>query len=132
MKTNCNILTLIALSATMLSSCIWQPIMQQFTRDQYPGERPPKVIPDVGTTPSDEVWLKIDEDMLPPSSQLTKEIETADDGLPYGIVSEFSDIVTSPYAPHYQLDCTGLSAGTKVWDPYTRKAFYIPRTYTFN
>lgn len=132
MKTRHIITSLSILGTVLLNSCIWQPIMQQFTRDQYPGERPPKVILDVGNAPAEEKWLAVDEDMLPPSSSLIREIETAPDGLPYGLISEFSDIVISPYDPHYQLDCAGIPADTKVWDPYTRKAFYIPHTYTFN
>ncbi len=123
---------LAALSSSLLPSCIWQPIVQQFTRDTYPGERPPMVIADVNGKPASENWLKVDETMLPPAAHMTSHIDKAADGIPYGIPSEFSDIVISPYEPHYQLDYTDVPVGSKVWDPYTRKPFYISRTYTFN
>lgn len=122
------------LGATALSSCIWQPIIQQFVRDQYPGERPVSVIKDVDGKPEHTNWIIVKEEeyVLPPSSRLTGEIEKAEDGLPYSLPSEYSNILTSPYEPHHQLDYSGISAGTKVWDPYTRKPFHIGRTYTFN
>jgi hypothetical protein len=90
------------------------------------------VIADKDGKPAHTNWLKQDEFMLPPSSHLTRQIDTADDGIPYGIPSEYSNVIISPYAPHYQLDYTGISVGDKVWDPYTKKPFYISRTYTFN
>ncbi|MBR5895532.1 MAG: hypothetical protein IKZ13_08325 [Akkermansia sp.] len=129
---NKTIITIAILGCSMLSSCIWQPIMQTFTRDQYPGERPPMVILDVDGKPASNNWQQIDEDVLPPSSHMNGRITHADDGIPYGLTSEFSNIVISPYEPHYQLDYTGVPVGSKVWDPYTRKPFYIKRAYTFN
>ncbi|MDO5470857.1 MAG: hypothetical protein Q4F38_06110 [Akkermansia sp.] len=125
-------LVLALLSCGMLSSCIHQIFIQKFTRDEYPGTRPPMVIPDAGGKPAHTNWQKEDEFMLPPSSHLTRKIDTASDGIPYGLPSEFSNIITSPHAPHYLLDYTGIPVGSKVWDPYTRKPFYISRTYTFN
>ena len=121
-----------ALSMSMLSSCIWQPIIQTFTRDEYPGERPPMVITEKDGQPASQNWLTVDPNMLPPSSHITGRITYADDGLPYGLTSVFSNIVISPYAPHYQLDYTDVPVGAKVWDPYTRKPFYIKRSFTFN
>ena len=124
------ILTLV--TGSMLSSCIWQPVIQKFTRDEYPGNRPPMVIADKDGKPAHTNWLKQDEFMLPPSSHLTRQISTAEDGIPYGIPSEYSNVIISPHAPHYQLDYTGVAVGAKVWDPYTKKPFYISRAYTFN
>lgn len=121
-----------ALCALTLSSCIFQQIAGNFTRDVYPGERPPHVIADNNGQPATQNWAKIDPDALPPAGALSGYNKTADDGLPYGLPCEFSGIVTSPYAPHYQLDYTNAKVGDKVWDPYTRKPFYIPRLYTFN
>lgn len=132
MNIRTSIILLAALSSSVLPSCIWQPIMQQFTRDTYPGTRPPMVIADVNGKPASENWLKIDDTMLPPAAHMTSDIKRASDGIPYGIHSEYSDIVISPYEPHYQLDYTDIPVGSKVWDPYTRKPFYISRTYTFN
>ena len=129
---NKTIITIAILGCSMLSSCIWQPIMQTFTRDQYPGERPPMVILDVDGKPASNNWQQVDEDVLPPSSHMNGRITHADDGIPYGLTSEFSNIVISPYEPHYQLDYTGVPVGSKVWDPYTRKPFYIKRHYTIN
>ncbi|MBR5888206.1 MAG: hypothetical protein IKZ07_08360 [Akkermansia sp.] len=132
MKTRHIIFSSVVLGCTLLSSCIWQPIIQNFTRDQYPGPRPPMVIADKDGSPASNKWLKVDDNMLPPSTHIIGSLEYAEDGLPYGLTSEFSNVVISPYAPHYQLDYTGIEVGSKVWDPYTRKAFYIKRTYTFN
>ena len=132
MKTHKRLLTLTLLSSCMLSSCIWQPFLQTFTRDDFPGARPPMVIADVDGKPAKQNWLKADEHMLPLSTSRLGQIEHAEDGIPYGLTSEFSNIVISPYAPHYQLDYTGVKVGSKVWDPYTRKPFYIKRAYTFN
>ena len=132
MKTHKRLLTLTLLGSCMLSSCIWQPFIQKFTRDDFPGARPPMVIADVNGKPAKQNWLKADEHMLPLSTSRLGQIEHAEDGIPYGLTSEFSNIVISPYAPHYQLDYTGVKVGSKVWDPYTRKPFYIKRAYTFN
>lgn len=131
-KTSTTSILITLLGACALSSCIWQPIQQQFTRDQYPGQRPPAVITEENGKPAHNNWLKVDEHMLPPASHQTTNIKKADDGLPLGIPSEFSNIVISPYYPHYQLDYTDVPVGAKVWDPYTRQPFYIGRTYTFN
>ena len=132
MKTHNRLLALALLSSSMLSSCIWQPFLQTFTRDDFPGVRPPMVIEDADGKPAKQSWLKTEEHMLPLSTSSLGQIEYAEDGLPYGITSEFSNIVISPYSPHYQLDYTGVKVGAKVWDPYTRKPFYIKRAYTFN
>ena len=132
MKTRKRLLSLTLLSSSMLSSCIWQPFIQTFTRDNFPGARPPMVIADANGKPAKQNWLTVDEHMLPLSTSNLGKIEYAEDGLPYGLISEFSNIVISPYAPHYQLDYTGVKVGSKVWDPYTRKPFYIKRAYTFN
>ena len=121
-----------AFSAMTLSSCIFQQVAGHFTRDVYPGERPPHVIADNNGQPASNDWIKIDPNALPPAGALINRIETAADGLPYGLPCEFAGVITSPYAPHYQLDYTNAKVGSKVWDPYTRKPFYIPRLYTFN
>lgn len=116
-------------AATALNSCLIQQGVEVFIRDTFPGDRPPAVITKIDNSTK---WLKPDEDVLPPSSHVNGRIRQANDGIPYGLTSEFSNIVVSPYAPHYPLDYTGVPVGTKVWDPYTRKPFYIPRAYTFN
>ena len=69
---------------------------------------------------------------LPPSGHLDGRIEYAEDGLPFALPCEFSNVLVSPYEPHYQLDYTNSKVGDKVWDPYTKKAFYIPRFMTIN
>ena len=132
MKIHHVVTTCAVFASVMLSSCIWQPIVQNFSRDEYPGPRPPMVILDNNGKPASNNWLKADENMLPLSTHVSGSMEHAEDGLPYGLNSEFSNIVVSPYAPHYQLDYTGVNVGSKVWDPYTRKPFYIKRTFTFN
>ncbi len=128
------ILTIAALASTLgLSSCIFQQAVMSFVRAEYPGTRPPMVIADVNGNPaSNNKWIAINANDLPPSSLVQSEISYGDGNIPYGISSEFSNIVISPYSPHYQLDYTGVSVGAKVWDPYTRKPFYIPRAYSFN
>lgn len=131
MKLHRSILASIALSCA-LSSCIVQQIAGNFTRDVYPGTRPPHVIADVNGKPASQSWIQVKDTDLPPAGAVTKAIRTAPDGLPYGLPCEFSDIIVSPYAPHYQLDYSSSQVGEKVWDPYTRKPFYIPRLYTFN
>lgn len=131
MKSHYSALAFIALSCT-LSSCIVQQIASNFTRDDYPGTRPPHVIADVDGKPASQAWIQVKETDLPPAGAVTKTIRTASDGLPYGLPCEFSNIIVSPYAPHYQLDYSASQVGEKVWDPYTRKPFYIPRLYTFN
>ena len=121
---------LAVLGACTMSSCIYQIFIQQFTRDVYPGERPPHVINDVNGAPASQSWLKTDPIALPPSGNELNKIKYASDGLPYGIPSNFAGIVISPHAPNHQLDCTNCNPNQKVWDPYARKPFYIPRTYT--
>ncbi len=119
--------------ALSLNSCIVQQIADKFSRIEYPGERPPHVIKDNNGKPASEKWAKINPYDLPPSGVTANgTIDYAEDGLPYGKASEYSNIITSPYDPHYQLDYTNCEVGEKVWDPYTRKPFYIPRMYTFN
>ncbi|MBQ9835502.1 MAG: hypothetical protein IJ985_08115 [Akkermansia sp.] len=120
------------LGTLSLSSCIIQQTVGMFIRDEYPGARPPMVIADVDGKPASQKWLKIDPTMLPPSGHIEGRIRKADDGIPYGLTSEFSNVVVSPYHPYNQLDYTGVKVGAKVWDPYTKKPFYIPRAFTFN
>lgn len=125
-------IALAALGAVTMSSCIHQVIAQQFTRDVYPGERPPHVIADVNGSPASQGWLRTDPAALPPSGNEISRIRYASDGTPYGIPSNFAGIITSPYAPYHQLDCQGNGANDRVWDPYTRKPFLIPRIYKVN
>ncbi len=126
------ILPTLALTCCLaLNSCIQQAVMA-FVRDEFPGPRPPKVIADVNGKPASNSWLQNDPNVLPPSSLVDTSPSYGQDGIPYGISSEYSDVVVSPYAPYYQLDYKGVPVGAKVWDPYTRKPFYIPRSYTFN
>lgn len=120
------------LCCSTLSSCIFSAIADSFSRIEYPGERPPHVIADNNGTPASGQWLQAERYGLPLAGSLRDKIKTAADGLPYGLPCEFSDIIVSPYEPHYQLDYRGTKVGAKVWDPYTRKAFYIPRLYTVN
>ena len=124
---------LMALLCTVtLNSCIVQQIADKFIRDEYPGSRPPHVIADVNGKPASQNWIKVNPYDLPPSGHLEGRVEYADDGLPYGLPCEFSNILVSPYEPYYQLDYTKSAVGDKVWDPYTRKPFYIPRFMTIN
>ena len=121
------------LGLSSLSSCIIYQGVQAFVRDEYPGERPAMVIKDVNGKPASQKWRSIPSDYLPPSSFLdTNNISKGPDGIPYGLTSEYSNVIISPYYPHHHLDYTGCKPGEKVWDPYTRKPFYIKRTYTFN
>ncbi len=128
------ILTIAALASTLgLTSCLFQQAVMAFVRTEYPGERPPMVIADANGQPAtNDKWIAVSPDDLPPSSMMDTELTYGEDNIPYGIVSEFSNIVVSPYSPNYELDYAGVEVGTKVWDPYTRKPFYIPRTYSFN
>lgn len=121
------------LAVSTLSSCIIYQGVKTFVRDTYPGERPAKVIKDVNGKPASQSWKSVPSDYLPPSSEISSSsISKASDGIPYGIESEYSDIILSPHYPHHLLDYRGFKPGDKVWDPYTRKPFYISRTYTFN
>lgn len=123
----------IAITASFtFNSCIIQQVADKFIRDEYPGERPPHVIADAGGKPASDNWIKVNPYDLPPSGHLQGRVEYADDGLPYGLPCEFSNILVSPYEPHYQLDYAKSSVGDKVWDPYTRKPFYVPRFMTIN
>ncbi len=127
------ITTLVALASALgLSSCLFQQAVLAFVRTEYPGQRPPMVIADAEGKPASNKWIAVSADDLPPSSLMDTELTYGEGDIPFGIGSEFSNIVISPYAPHYQLDYTGVEVGAKVWDPYTRKPFYIPRTYSFN
>ncbi|MBE6415971.1 MAG: hypothetical protein E7032_05490 [Akkermansiaceae bacterium] len=121
-----------AITAVSLSSCIFQQIASNFIRDEYPGERPPHVIADAEGKPASANWIKVNPYDLPPSGHLDGRIEYAEDGLPFALPCEFSNVLVSPYEPHYQLDYTNSKVGDKVWDPYTKKAFYIPRFMTIN
>lgn len=132
MKMRTTVAAIALLGALILPSCLFQQMAGAFIRDEYPGERPPSVIADVNGKPASQKWLKVDPDVLPPSGLIRGRIRTASDGIPYGLTSEFSNVVVSPYEPHYQLDYTGVDVGAKVWDPYTRKPFYIPRVFTVN
>ena len=132
MKTRLLALLLTTGCCLSLNSCIFQQIASRFVRDAYPGERPPHVIADNNGTPASNQWVKANPNDLPPSGYLNGKVEYAEDGLPYSLPCEFSNILVSPYAPNYQLDYTNSKAGDKVWDPYTRKAFYINRHYTIN
>ncbi|MBR5523230.1 MAG: hypothetical protein IKV82_07190 [Akkermansia sp.] len=132
MKMRKSMLVVALVGALSLSSCIIQQTVGMFIRDEYPGARPPMVIADVNGKPASQKWLKIDPAMLPPSGHIEGRITHADDGIPYGLSSEFSNVVVSPYPPYNQLDYTGVPVGAKVWDPFTKKPFYIPRVYTFN
>ena len=123
---------LAALSVVSLSSCVFQQIADKFIRDEYPGERPPHVIADNGGKPASENWIKVNPYDLPPSGHLDGRVEYAADGLPYALPCEFSNILVSPYEPYYQLDYSKSKVGDKVWDPYTRKPFYVPRFMTIN
>ena len=133
MKLRRLILPILAAFYTLsLNSCIFQQIAEKFVRDEYPGERPPHVIADAEGKPASTAWVKVNPYDLPPSGHLNGRIEYAEDGLPYALPCEFSDILVSPYEPHYQLDYAKAKVGDKVWDPYTRKPFYIPRFMTIN
>lgn len=126
-------LAIALLGLSSLSSCIIYQGVQVFVRDEYPGERPAMVIKDVNGKPASQKWRSIPSDYLPPSSFLdTHNISKGPDGIPYGLTSEYSNVIISPYYPHHHLDYTGCKPGEKVWDPYTRKPFYIKRAYTFN
>lgn len=127
------IVAIAALTCTVtLNSCIFQQIASNFIRDEYPGERPPHVIADNNGKPANENWIKVNPYDLPPSGHLDGRVKLADDGIPYGLPCEFSGIVVSPHEPYYQLDYSNSKVGDKVWDPYTRKPFYIPRFLTIN
>ena len=133
MKLRRLILPILAAFCTLsLNSCIFQQIAEKFVRDEYPGERPPHVIADAEGKPASTAWVKVNPYDLPPSGHLNGRIEYAEDGLPYALPCEFSDILVSPYEPHYQLDYAKAKVGDKVCDPYTRKPFYIPRFMTIN
>lgn len=125
------LIALVGLSS--LSSCILYQGVQIFIRDEYPGERPPMVIKDINGKPASQNWRTLSSDQLPPSSNIgSTTISKAADGTPYGLTSEYENIILSPYYPHHALDYTGFKPGDKVWDPYKRKPFYIKRSYTFN
>ena len=121
--------------AALLPSCLISQAVNAVVRDEYPGPRPPSVIADAGGKPaSNAQWQTIDHEALPPSGALLRNLsgKRAADGILIGGTSEYSNIVISPHAPNYQLDYRGFSGGQKVWDPYTRKPFYIPRSFTVN
>ena len=115
MKLRRLILPILAAFCTLsLSSCIFQQIAEKFVRDEYPGERPPHVIADAEGKPASTAWVKVNPYDLPPSGHLNGRIEYAEDGLPYALPCEFSDILVSPYEPHYQLDYAKAKVGDKV------------------
>ncbi len=121
------------LTLSLTPSCI-QQVVQAFIRDEYPGDMPPSVIRDINGQPASQNWLKPDPEILPAPHAILKKYEYsyASDGAPYGFTTEFSDIVVSPYEPFNVLSYTGFSGGDRVWDPFVRKPFYIPRVHTFN
>jgi len=127
------LLSLFFSTTIILPSCIGQ-IYDVFVREDYPGPRPAHVIADINGKPAHTRWKKIDKESLPaPSSIVLNQATTyAEDGLPYAFTSSFTYILTSPYAPYNQLSYNGFSGGDLVWDPYTKKAFYIPRIHTIN
>ncbi len=116
---------------TTMSSCIISQAVGVFVRKEHPGTLP-SVIRDAQGRPVNPKWLNVDHDSLPAPSSLTGEVDFATDGIPYGMTSEYSYVVVSPYKPNNLLSYKGFQGGDKVWDPYTRKAFYIPRTHTIN
>ncbi len=122
-----------AAMALSLSSCI-QQVIGAFVRDEYPAGKLPHVIAsDAKGNPAGSNWLSISSSDLPPSSIITSgKIEYGAGNIPYGLTSPYSNVVNSPYEPYYELDYSNSKPGQKVWDPYTRKPFYIPRTFTFN
>lgn len=121
-------ITLALVSAFCLESCVWQ----YFMRDEYSGSAP-KVIADHDGKPVSQNWLVVPEDALPAShSEQHDTISYASDGIPYGFRSSYRNIVVSPYPPFRYLNYSGISVGSKVWDPYSRKPFYIPMSYTIN
>lgn len=122
------------LSLATLNSCLVQQAVDLVVREEYPGTRPPHVVTEINGRPAPNAkWLSVDPNDLPPSGSLrSKSPKLAPDGIPYGFTSEYSNIVVSPYYPNYVLDYTNASPETRVWDPYTHKPFYIPRTYTVN
>lgn len=129
-KTILNALLFLGATCT-LSSCIWQ-LAQPFIREEYAGNAP-AVIADANGKPASQAWLAITPDALPaPHAVQTDGAKFGPDGVPYGYTSTYSNIVVSPYPPYKQLNYKGYSAGMRVWDPYTRKPFYIPATYTIN
>ena len=131
MKHKFSIAALALVSLCSLSSCLIYQGVRLVVREDYPGSRPPMVIKDNNGKPASQNWQKTTAYMLPPEG-INEAVTYAEDGVPYGVNTKYSNIVKSPHAPHHALDYTGSKAGDKVWDPYTRKAFYIKRTYTLN
>lgn len=115
-----------------LTSCLFRQAAMFVVRDEYPNERPPMVIADINGKPAHQRWEKLDAEALPPPYHMRKTPRYAEDGIPYGLSTGYSDIVASPYDPYMMLDYRGVKVGSKVWDPYTRKPFYIPRVYKVN
>ena len=133
MTKNIIIAAALAVGSLSLSSCVWQIVTSTMVRPEYPGTRPPHVIADIGGKPASNKWVSVNPDDLPPPSSFSPHrIDKAPDGTLYGEASRYSDIVLSPHAPYYLLDCRGCRPGDRVWDPYTRKPFTMPRAYTFN
>lgn len=120
--------------ASLCSSCLIQQAVEVFVRNEYPGQLPPSVILDVNGKPASNAWLKVDPHALPAPQNLLKDLHVtyAEDGIPYGFTSEFSNVLVSPYPPYHQLSYKGISGGSKVWDPYARKPFYVKRVHTIN
>lgn len=123
---------LLALSAAVcLSSCVWQ-LAQCFVREEYAGNAP-HVIADKDGQPASRAWLPLSPDALPaPHAVQSGPASYGPGGIPYGYNSSYQNIVISPYPPYRQLNYKGFSSGSRVWDPYTRKPFYIPASYTIN
>ncbi len=131
MRISTRIFSTVALLA-LLPSCLVQQAVDIFVRKDYPGPRPAMVIRDNNGQPASSKRLTVNSTDLPAPASLIGKQTLAPDGIPYGFTSSFTYIVYSPYAPYSPLDYKGFSGGDKVWDPYTGKAFYIPRIHTFN
>ncbi len=127
----------IALSALALSSvlpsCIVSQAVDVFVREEYPGTPPPMVIADVNGSPASNArWLRTDPDALPAPSNLIDKRKADVNGVPYGFTSQYANVVISPFTPYNSLSYKGFKGGDRVWDPYTRKVFIIPRIHTIN
>lgn len=130
-KTILTPLLFLSAASCTLCSCIWQ-LAQPFVREEYAGSAP-SVIADVNGKPASNAWLALSPDALPaPHAVQEGSAKFGSDGVPYGYTSSYSNIVVSPYPPYRQLNYKGYSAGARVWDPYTRKPFYIPASFTIN
>ncbi len=118
--------------ALSLNSCIHQ-LARTVVRPSHPtGKLPAVIVSNAQGKPAANKWLSMNSAELPPPSPASLNITYGEGNIPYGILSEYSNVVTSPYSPYHELDYSNCKVGQKVWDPYTRKPFYIPRSYTIN